>query len=137
MRVARRRLVIGLGAAAGLAVAAPAVANPNPEVRWRLTSAFQPNFDFLFGAAQTFAQALSDMTDGQFTVAVSAAGEIAPALEALDAVADGKVECAHTALSYSWNRDPAYIFGTGAPFGLNGSAAVRLAAGGRRRRSDR
>ncbi len=119
MRVARRRLVMGFGAAAGLGVASPAVANPNPAVRWRMASAFQPSFDFLFGAAQTFAQALSDMTDGQFTVAVSAAGEIAPALEALDAVADGEADCAHTALSYSWNKNPAYIFGTGAPFGLN------------------
>ena len=119
MRVARRGLMIGLGAAAGCAVANPALANPSPEVRWRMTSAFQPTFDFLYGAAQTFAQALSDMTDGQFSVAVSPAGAIAPALEALDAVADGRAECAHTALGYSWNRDPAYIFGTGAPFGLN------------------
>ena len=84
-----------------------------------MASAFQPSFDFLFGGAQTFAQALSDMTDGRFTVAVSAAGEIAPALEALDAVAEGKAECAHTALSYSWNKEPAYVFGTGAPFGMN------------------
>jgi TRAP-type mannitol/chloroaromatic compound transport system substrate-binding protein len=110
---------MGLGAAAGLAVAHPAVANASPEVRWRMTSAFQPSFDFLFGGGQTFAQTLSDMTDGQFTVAVSPAGEIAPALEALDAVADGKAECAHTALAYSWNKEPAYIFGTGAPFGMN------------------
>jgi TRAP-type mannitol/chloroaromatic compound transport system substrate-binding protein len=119
MRFARRRLVMGLGAAAGLAVASPAVANASPEVRWRMTSAFQPGFDILFGGGQTFAQTLSEMTDGQFTVAVSAAGEIAPALEALDAVADGKADCAHTALSYSWNKEPAYIFGTGAPFGMN------------------
>ena len=120
MRVARRRLVLGLGAAAGgLAIARPAVADANPEVRWRLASAFQPSFDLLFGAGRTFAQALSDMTDGQFSVAVSAAGELAPALETLDAVAEGKAECAHTALSYSWNKEPAYIFGTGAPFGMN------------------
>ena len=120
MRVARRQLVLGLGAAAGgLAIARPAVADANPEVRWRLASAFQPSFDLLFGAGRTFAQALSDMTDGQFSVAVSAAGELAPALETLDAVAEGKVECAHTALSYSWNKEPAYIFGTGAPFGMN------------------
>src|ERR1700759_2919868 len=113
MRVARRRLLTALGAATGgLAVASPAVANTNPEVRWRLASAFQPSFDFLFGAAQTFAQAVSDTTHGQFPVAVSAAGEIAPALDALDAVAEGKADCAHTALAYSWNKNPAYIFGT-------------------------
>ena len=110
---------MGLAAAAGGLAAHPAAATASPEARWRLASAFPPSFDFLFGASKTFAQALSDMTDGQFSVAVSAVGELAPALEALDAVAEGKAECAHTALSYSWNKEPAYIFGTGAPFGLN------------------
>jgi TRAP-type mannitol/chloroaromatic compound transport system substrate-binding protein len=105
--------------AAEAAFAAPALADPTPDIRWRVTSAFQPDLDFIYGGAQTFAQALSDMTDGHFAIAVSPAGEIAPALEALDAVADGKAECAHTALSYSWNRDPAYAFGTGTPFGMN------------------
>ena len=119
MRAARRRFIGGLGVAAAGAMAGPALADPSPDLRWRMTSAFQPDLDFLFGGAQTFAQALSDMTDGHFTVAVSAAGEIAPALGALDAVADGKAECAHTALSYSWNTDPAYVFATGAPFGMN------------------
>ena len=50
------------------------------------------------------------MTDGQFTVKVRPAGDIAGALDALDAVAEGKAECAHTALSYSWTKDPAYLF---------------------------
>jgi len=120
MRAARRRFIGGLGvAAAGAMVARPALADPTPDVRWRMTSAFQPGLDFIFGGALTFAQALSGMTDGHFTIAVSPAGEIAPPLEALDAVADGKAECAHTALSYSWNKDPSYAFGSGAPFGMN------------------
>ena len=110
---------MGLGAGAGAAVARPAVANAAPEVRWRMTSAFQPKLDLIFGGAQTFAAALSEMTDGQFTIAVSPAGEIAPALQALDVVAEGKAECAHTVLAYSWNKEPAYIFGSGAPFGMN------------------
>jgi TRAP-type mannitol/chloroaromatic compound transport system substrate-binding protein len=119
MQAARRRFIGGLGAGAGAIVAAPALADPTPDLRWRMTSAFQPGLDFIFGGAQTFAQALSDLTDGHFTIAVSPAGEIAPALESLDAVADGKAECGHTALSYSWNKDPSYVFGSGAPFGMN------------------
>ncbi len=132
MRAARRRFIGGLGAAAaGAAVAGPALADPAPDVRWRLTSAFQSDLDLIFGGAQTFAQALSDMTDGHFTIAVSPAGEIAPALEALDAVAGGKADCAHTALSYSWNTDPAYVFATGAPFGMNARQHMAwLQAGG-------
>ena len=92
------------------------------------------DFDFLFGAAQTFAQALSDMTDGQFTVAVSAAGEIAPALEALDAVADGKADCAHTALL---EQEPGLHIRDGRAVRIERPAASVLAAGWRRRRSDR
>src|SRR5438876_11329684 len=101
MRVARRRFIGGMGAAsAGALIAGPALAEPSPDLRWRMASACQPSLDFIYGAGQTFAQALSDMTDGHFAIVVSPAGEIAPALEALDAVADGKAECAHTALSY-------------------------------------
>ena len=105
--------------AAGATLAAPTLAELSPETRWTLTSAFQPGFDFLYGGAETFAAALSDMTDGQFTVKICPAGDIAGALDALDAVAEGKAECAHTALSYSWTKDPAYLFGSGAPFGMN------------------
>jgi TRAP-type mannitol/chloroaromatic compound transport system substrate-binding protein len=105
--------------AAGAAVAAPALAETSPDVRWTMTSAFQPGLDLIFGGAQTFAQALSDMTDGHFTVTIHPPGDIALAVDALDAVAIGKADCAHTALAYSWNKDPAYAFGTGAPFGMN------------------
>jgi TRAP-type mannitol/chloroaromatic compound transport system substrate-binding protein len=105
--------------AAGTAVAAPSLAETTPEVRWKMTSAFQPDLDLIFGAANTFAQAVSEMTDGRFTILVLRAGEIASAVDALGAVADGRAECAHTALSYSWNTEPAYTFGSGAPFGMN------------------
>ncbi len=105
--------------AAGATIAAPALADPSPDVRWMLTSAFQPGLDFIVGGAQTFAQALSDITDGHFTVTIHPPGDIASAVDALEAVAAGKAECAHTALAYSWNKEPAYAFGTGAPFGMN------------------
>jgi len=105
--------------AAAATVTAPALADPSPDVRWTMTSAFQPGLDFIAGGAQTFAQCLSDMTDGHFSVTIRPPGEIASAVDALDAVADGKAECAHTALAYSWNTNPAYAFGTGAPFGMN------------------
>ena len=119
MRATRRRFIGGLGAAAGTMTAAPSIADPTPDLRWRMTSAFSPSLDLIYGGAQTFGQVLSEMTDGHFTITLSPAGEIAPALEALDAVADGKADCAHTALSYSWSKDPSYAFGSGAPFGMN------------------
>jgi TRAP-type mannitol/chloroaromatic compound transport system substrate-binding protein len=120
MPASRRQFLAGAGlAAAGATVAAPSLAQPSPDVHWQMTSAFQPGLDLIFGAAQTFARALSDMTDGRFTVTIHPPGEIAPAVDALDAVADGKAECAHTSLGYSWNKEPAYAFGSGAPFGMN------------------
>jgi TRAP-type mannitol/chloroaromatic compound transport system substrate-binding protein len=116
----RRQFLTGLGlAAASATIAAPAIADPNPDIEWRLTSSFQPSLDLIYGGADTLAKALADLTDGHFKIRISPAGEIAPALDALDAVADGKAECAHTALSYYWSKDPSFIFGTSAPFGMN------------------
>jgi TRAP-type mannitol/chloroaromatic compound transport system substrate-binding protein len=120
MCASRRQFIARAGVmAAGAAVATPALAETSPDLRWTMTSAFQPGLGLIYSGAQTFAQALSDMTDGHFTVTIHPAGDIAPAVDALDAVAGGKAECAHTALAYSWNKDPAYAFGTGAPFGMN------------------
>ena len=116
----RRRFLTtaALGATAPL-VAHPAVAQSRPQIRWKLASAFQPKLDLICGGAQTFVQAVSEITDQDFQISISPPGEIASALGALDAAAEGKADCAHTALSYSWNKEPAYIFGTGAPFGMN------------------
>jgi TRAP-type mannitol/chloroaromatic compound transport system substrate-binding protein len=120
MSAGRRQFMRGLGlASAGLAFAKPALADPAPEVRWRLTSSFQPTLDLIYGGAQTFAKTLADLTDGRFTITVLPAGEIAPALEALDAVSNGTVECAHSALHYYWGKDPTFVFGSSTPFGMN------------------
>ena len=59
------------------------------------------------------------MTDGNFAITVRPSGAIRPAIDALDAVAGGKADCAHTVLSYSWTSEPAYFFDSGAPFGMN------------------
>ena len=120
MAAGRRQFLTGLGVAvAGAGVAAPALADPTPDVRWRLTSSFQPQLDLIYGGAETLARALSDLTDGHFTIHVAPAGEIAPAIEALAAVADGRAECAHTSLAYDWNNNPSLVFASSAPFGMN------------------
>jgi TRAP-type mannitol/chloroaromatic compound transport system substrate-binding protein len=120
MPASRRQFITQAGVvAAGAAIAAPALADPSPDMRWTMTSAFQPGLDIIVGGAEAFARSLADMTDGHFTVSIHPPGDIASAVDALDAVADGKADCAHTALAYSWNKDPAYVFGSGAPFGMN------------------
>lgn len=116
----RRRFLTtaGLSIAAG-AVAAPAIAQSAPEVRWRLSSSFPSTLDILWGGAQVFAQALSDSTDGRFTIEVHPAGEIASALDVVDMVSKGDLECGQTSLHYHWGREPSLVFAAGVPFGMN------------------
>ncbi len=116
-----RRKFLGTAgiAATGAALAAPALAQTAPEVKWRLASSFPQALDTIFGGAVTMSEFVSEATEGKFEIQVFAAGEIVPALEVASAVADGSVEMCHTASYYFWGKDPSFVFGTGMPFGLN------------------
>jgi TRAP-type mannitol/chloroaromatic compound transport system substrate-binding protein len=116
----RQFLAAGVaGAAVGSTVAAPAIAQSMPEVRWRLTSGFPKSLDTIYGAAELFAKYVSEATDGKFTVQPFAAGEIVGTPQAIDAVSNNTVEMAHTASYYYVGKDPTYGILTAAPFGLN------------------
>jgi TRAP-type mannitol/chloroaromatic compound transport system substrate-binding protein len=108
----------GVGAAA-TAVAAPAVAQSSPEIRWRLTSGFPKSLDTIYGGADVLSKYVSDMTDGKFQIQVFAAGEIVGTAQAADAVGNGTVEMAHTCSYYYVGKDPTFAIGTAIPFGLN------------------
>ena len=109
----------GAGAAASTAIAAPAIAQSMPEIKWRLTSSFPKSLDTIYGAAEVFAKAVAEATDNKFQIQVFAAGEIVPGLNAADAVSAGTVEMCHTASYYYFGKDPTFTFGTALPFGLN------------------
>ena len=109
----------GLGAVAAGTVAAPAIAQSMPELKWRLTSSFPKSLDTIYGAAEIFAKAVAEATDNKFQIQVFAGGEIVPALQAADAVQNGTVEMCHTASYYYFGKDPTFGFGTNVPFGLN------------------
>src|SRR6185295_13947883 len=72
----RRQFVqaAGLGLAAG-AVAAPAIAQSAPDVKWRLTSSFPKSLDTIYGAAEVFSKAVAEATDNKFQIQCFAAGE--------------------------------------------------------------
>ena len=108
--------VAGVGAAA---LAAPAIAQENPKVTWRLASSFPKSLDIIFGAATDIAESVSKATDGQFEIQVFAAGEIVPPLQVADAVTADTVEMGHTCCYYYIGKDPAFALGTAIPFGLN------------------
>jgi TRAP-type mannitol/chloroaromatic compound transport system substrate-binding protein len=108
----------GVGAAAS-AVAMPAVAQSMPEMRWRLSSGFPKSLDTLYGAGETFAKYVAEMTDNKFQIQAFGAGEIVGTFQALDAVSNGTVECAHTASYYYVGKDPTFAIPCAIPFGLN------------------
>jgi TRAP-type mannitol/chloroaromatic compound transport system substrate-binding protein len=116
----RRRFLksAGAGVASGV-VAAPAIAQGQPQLRWRMASSFPKSLDTLFGTAEHLATRVSRITEGRFEIRVFAAGEIVPPLQVLDAVQNGTVECGQTASYYYIGKNPALAFDTALPFGLN------------------
>ena len=108
----------GVAAAAG-AVAAPAIAQGTPAVKWRITSSFPKSLDTIYGGAEVLAKRVAAMTGGKFQIQVFAGGEIAPGGQALDVTQNGTVECSHTCSYYYVGKDKTFGFGTSVPFGLN------------------
>ena len=109
----------GVGLAASTAVAAPAIAQSMPELKWRLAASWPKSLDTLYGGCEYFGKRMAEITDNKFQIQVFAAGEIVPGLQVLDAVQNGTVEMGHTATYYYFGKDPAFTFGTALPFGLN------------------
>jgi TRAP-type mannitol/chloroaromatic compound transport system substrate-binding protein len=119
-----RRSLIKAGAAGGTAMAvsalaAPAIAQSAPEVKWRMTVSWPKSLDTLYGGCDFLAKRVAEMTDNKFQLQVFAAGELVPALQVLDAVQNGQVECGHTSPFYYFGKDQTFAFGTDIPFGMN------------------
>jgi TRAP-type C4-dicarboxylate transport system substrate-binding protein len=103
----------GIGMTAS-AVAAPAIAQSMPELKWRLTASWPKSLDTLYGGCEYFAKRIAEITDNRFQIQVFAAGEIVPGLQVLDAVQNATVEIGNTAL------------GQGPGLHLRNRAAVRV-----------
>ena len=116
----RRKFLAAAGLAATAAtVARPAIAQSQPDIRWRLASSFPTTLDLIFSGAQTLAESLRQQSDGRFTLDIHPAGGLMGALDVFDGVRDGRAECAQTALTYFWGKEQALVFATGVPFGMN------------------
>ena len=68
------------------AVSAPALAQSQPTINWRLASSFPKSLDTIYGAAEVLSKRVSELTGGKFNIRVFAGGEIVPALQVMDAV---------------------------------------------------
>ncbi|KRE18261.1 ABC transporter substrate-binding protein [Bosea sp. Root381] len=115
----RQFLQTATAGAAAATIASPAIAQANPEIKWRMASSFPKSLDTIYGAGETMAKMVSELTDGKFQIQVFAAGEIVPGLQALDAVSNGTVECCHTVSYYYVGKDPTFAIPSSVPFGLN------------------
>ena len=108
-----------VGAAAATSLAAPAIAQENPKISWRLASSFPKGLDTIYGGGADIADQVRAMTDGAFDIQVFAAGELVPGLEAANATGAGTVEMSHTVSYYYYGKNAAYALAAAIPFGLN------------------
>ena len=124
----RRNFALGVGAAAVLA--APAVARAQT-VKWRMVTSWPSRLPGPGMSAERIAERVRTLSGGRIDISVSAAGEVVPAFEVLDAVGNGVAEIGHTASFYWQGKMPAAAFFTTVPFGLTPSEHVAwIDAGG-------
>ena len=114
-KLTRRNLVAGAVGAA--AIAAPAVAGAQGK-RWRMVTSWPKRLPGPGMSAERVAERIALLSGGRLQIAVSAAGEVVPAFEVLDAVGGGVAEIGHTAAFYWQGKMPAANYFTTVPFGL-------------------
>jgi TRAP-type mannitol/chloroaromatic compound transport system substrate-binding protein len=122
-RISRRTLLKSAGAVGAAAtLAAPAVAQSAPVLKWRLATSWPKSLDTLYGGAERFAAFVAEATDDKFQIQCFPAGAIqgVPVLQVTEAVSAGRVELCHTAPYYMWAKDPTFALACAVPFGLNG-----------------
>jgi TRAP-type mannitol/chloroaromatic compound transport system substrate-binding protein len=117
----QRRRFLASAALGGLtsAVAAPAIAESAPELRWRLATGFPAALDIIQATAASFARNVAEATDGRFRIELQSQPEGFDPTHAADDIAAGRIDAVLTASSYAVDKDPTFALLTAAPFGLN------------------
>lgn len=116
----RRQFVKSAGITGILAAStAPAIIKAQEQVRWHLASSFPKSLDTIYGAAEDFANMVSQATGGKFEITVHAAGELVPAFGVVDAIQQNTIQAAHTAPYYFFGKDETFAFDCAIPFGLS------------------
>jgi TRAP-type mannitol/chloroaromatic compound transport system substrate-binding protein len=116
-KITRRNLARGGALSLAGVLAAPAVARAETR-RWRMVTSWPKRLPGPGLSAERVAASIGAMSGGRLEITVSAAGEIVPAFEVLDAVGSGVAEMGHTAAFYWQGKEPAAAFFTTVPFGL-------------------
>ncbi len=96
-----------------------AAVQTRPRVSWRLASTFPRSLDTIFGAAETLANRVSELTGGRFTIRVFPSGELVPFDQVLESVQKATIQMGHAASYYFTGLNPALAFDCTVPFGMN------------------
>ena len=113
---------VGGAAAAASGLAAPAYAQGKRTLT--MVTTWGRGLAGVFDAAQRVADSITDMTDGELTIEIKAAGELVGAFEVFDAVTAGQADMYHGADYYFVGQHPAYAFFTAVPFGMTAQELV-------------
>ena len=90
-----------------------------PEIEWDMATSWPLVLETIYGGAPFFAEQVSKLSGGKFTINPAPGGELVPALEILQNVQTGAVASGHTASYYYVGVDPICQLRTCVPFGLN------------------
>lgn len=116
----RRQFVTGGVAAAGLAgatLATPAFAQKKRQLT--MVMGWPHNFPGLASIAYNWSKYVEELSDGELTVKVNAAGELVGASEIWDAVGSGAADCYHGVPNWVASKWQGANFFAVIPFGLN------------------
>jgi TRAP-type mannitol/chloroaromatic compound transport system substrate-binding protein len=116
-KVTRRNITRAATLGLAGAIAAPALAQSG-KLRWRMVTSWPKRLPGPGMSAERVVERIGTLSGGRLEITVSAAGEVVPALEVLDAVGSGVAEMGHTAAFYWQGKEPAAAFFTTVPFGL-------------------
>ena len=126
----RRGVVSGGATGIAATLATPALAQSDKR-RWRMVTSWPRRLPGPGMSAERVAERIGSLSGGRLEITVSAAGEVVPAFEVLDAVGSGVAEMGHTAAFYWQGKEPAAAFFTTVPFGLTPNEHVSwIDAGG-------
>ena len=130
MKSVTRRNLIQVSTAAVGVLSAPSVARAQAQ-KWRMVTSWPKRLPGPGMSAERIADRVRALSGGKLDISVSAAGEVVPAFEVLDAVGNGVAEIGHTASFYWQGKMPAAAFFTTVPFGLTpGEHVAWIDAGG-------
>lgn len=116
----RRRQLLKAGALGATAsFTTGAYAQTQPSVRWRMAALYPRSLDTCYGSTEQMCKRVAELTNGKFTITLHPPGDLVPPLQVLDAVSAGTVEAGQVTGTFYFGKNPALMFESGLPFGMN------------------